>query len=69
MRKREFRHVHRVTRDGFLARVASWSVFAVLPDEEREELLGAVTSMLDAHGIDRLDLRYRTDTYRARARL
>jgi SAM-dependent methyltransferase len=68
VRKREFRHVHQVTRDGFLARVASWSVFAVLPDEEREGLLGTVRSMLDAHGIDQLDLRYRTDTYRARAR-
>jgi ubiquinone/menaquinone biosynthesis C-methylase UbiE len=68
VRKREFRHVHRVTREGFLARVASWSVFAVLPDEEREELLASVTRMLDAHGIERLDLAYRTDTYRARTR-
>jgi SAM-dependent methyltransferase len=68
VRKREFRHVHRVTRDGFLARVASWSVFAVLPDAERDELLGAVAGLLDGRGIDELDLRYRTDTYRTRAR-
>jgi ubiquinone/menaquinone biosynthesis C-methylase UbiE len=68
VRKREFRHVHRVSRDGFLARVASWSVFAVLPEREREELLGAVAALLDRRGISRLDLRYRTDTYRARAR-
>jgi SAM-dependent methyltransferase len=65
VRKREFRHVHRVTREGFLARVASWSVFAVLPDAEREELLGAVGGLLDERGISELDLRYRTDTYRA----
>ena len=68
VRKREFRHAHHVTRDGFLARVASWSVFAVLPDDDREELLSAVVAMLAAHGIDELDLHYRTDTYRARTR-
>jgi len=68
VRKREFRHAHHVTRDGFLARVASWSVFAVLPDDDREELLSAVAAMLAAHGIDELDLHYRTDTYRARTR-
>jgi SAM-dependent methyltransferase len=68
VRKREFRHVHRVTRDGFLARAASWSVLAVLPDAEREELLANVAGLLDERGIDELELRYRTDTYRARAR-
>jgi SAM-dependent methyltransferase len=68
VRKREFRHVHRVSRDGFLARAASWSVFAVLPGPEREELLGAVAGLLDERGISEVELRYRTDTYRARAR-
>jgi len=68
VRKREFRHVHRVTRDGFLARVASWSMFAVLPEPEREGLLAAVAGLLDRHGIDQVDLRYRTDTYGCRAR-
>jgi SAM-dependent methyltransferase len=67
VRKREFRHVHRVTREGFLARVASWSVFAVLPAPAREELLGAVAGLLDRRGIGELGLRYRTDTYCARA--
>jgi len=43
-------------------------VFAVLPDDEREQLLGSVSRMLDGHGIDRLDLAYRTDAYRARTR-
>lgn len=68
VRKREFRHVHRVTRDGFLARTASWSVFAVLPDAEREKLLAGVAALLDDRGITELELRYRTDTYRARGR-
>jgi hypothetical protein len=68
VRKREFRHFHQVTREGFLARIASWSVFAVLPDREREELLGVVAGLLDERGISELELRYRTDTYVARAR-
>jgi SAM-dependent methyltransferase len=68
VRKREFRHVHRVTRDGFLARVASWSVFAVLPEAERDEVLRTVAGLLTRRGIGELDLRYRTDTYRVHAR-
>jgi SAM-dependent methyltransferase len=67
VRKREFRHVHRVGREEFLARVASWSVVAVLPEERRSELLAEVGAMLDGRGLTMLDLRYRTDTYRARA--
>lgn len=67
VRKREFRHVHRVTGAEFLARVASWSVVAVLPDDGRAAVLGEVGQMLAGHGVTALDLRYRTDTYRARA--
>jgi SAM-dependent methyltransferase len=67
-RKREFRHVHHVSRTEFLARVASWSVFAALPDDDRRDRLGELDAMLDARGIAEVDLRYRTDTYRARAR-
>jgi SAM-dependent methyltransferase len=68
VRKREFRHVHRVSRDEFLDRVASWSVFAVLPDDDRKAALAEVAAALAAHGVSALDLRYRTDTYRTRAR-
>ena len=64
VRKREFRHVHRVSRDEFLARVASWSVVAVLPGDRRSEILNEVGEMLDGRGLGTLDLRYRTDTYR-----
>jgi SAM-dependent methyltransferase len=67
-RKREFRHVHHATRAEFLARVASWSVFAALPDEDRRRRLGELEAVLDAAGVAEVDLRYRTDAYRARAR-
>jgi hypothetical protein len=52
----------------FLARVASWSVFAVLPEAERDEVLRTVAGLLTRRGIGELDLRYRTDTYRVHAR-
>lgn len=65
--KREFRHIHRVGREEFLARVASWSVFAVLPEARRSDLLAEVGATLDGRGVTVLDLRYRTDTYRTRA--
>jgi SAM-dependent methyltransferase len=65
--KREFRHVHRVGREEFVARVASWSVFAVLPEARRSDLLAEVGAMLDGRGLTMLDLPYRTDTYRTRA--
>jgi SAM-dependent methyltransferase len=67
VRRREFRHVHRVSRDEFLARVASWSVVAVLPEERRSEMLGEVGAMLDSRGLTALHLRYRTDTHQTRA--
>ena len=67
VRKREFRHVHRVGSAEFLARVASWSVVAVLPDDERAEVLAEVGELLSRHRVTALELRYRTDAYRARA--
>lgn len=67
-RKREFRHVHHVSRSEFLARVASWSVFAALADDDRRTRLHELESVLAAQRRSELDLRYRTDTYRARAR-
>lgn len=67
LRKREFRHVHRVGSDEFVARVASWSVVAILPDEPRSELLAEVGDMLDGRGLTALDLRYRADAYRTSA--
>jgi SAM-dependent methyltransferase len=67
-RKREFRHVHHVTRAEFLARVESWSVLAALADEDRRGRLDELAGALAAQGVAELDLRYRTDTYRARSR-
>jgi SAM-dependent methyltransferase len=66
VRKLEFRHIHRVSREEFLARVASWSVVAVLPGDRRSEMLAEVGEILDGRGLGTLDLRYRTDTYRVR---
>jgi len=66
VRKREFRHVHRVSREEFLARVASWSVVAVLPGDRRSEVLAEVGEILDGRGLGTLDLRYRTDANRVR---
>ncbi len=62
----EFRHVHRVTRPQFLARVASWSVVAVLPPAGRAAVLADVDELLGSARVTDLDLRYRTDAYRAR---
>jgi SAM-dependent methyltransferase len=67
VRKREFRHVHSADRAEFLARVASWSVVAVLPEDGRAEVLAEVEALLARHRVTQLDLRYRTDAYRARA--
>jgi SAM-dependent methyltransferase len=67
-RKREFRHVHHVTPAEFVARAASWSVVAALPEDERRGLLREVEAVLEAHRVAALDLRYRTDAYRARVR-
>ncbi|HEY3765786.1 MAG TPA: class I SAM-dependent methyltransferase [Gaiellales bacterium] len=67
-RKREFRHVQRATRAEFLARVASWSVVAVMPEDARTTILEELDGDLAARRIAALDLRYRTDTYRALAR-
>jgi SAM-dependent methyltransferase len=65
VRARRFRHVHRVDREAFLARVASWSVVAVLPVPERAVVLGEIGAELDRLGVAELALRYRTDTYAA----
>jgi SAM-dependent methyltransferase len=67
LQKREFRHIHRVSPGEFLARVASWSVVAILPEARRERVLGDVRAILAGHGVTMLDLDYRTDTYATRA--
>jgi SAM-dependent methyltransferase len=63
----ETRHVHRLTPEGVLARVASVSFVASLPEAERQRLFADVRDLLAADpetcGREELELPYRTDVY------
>ncbi|HSE80464.1 MAG TPA: class I SAM-dependent methyltransferase [Gaiellaceae bacterium] len=63
----ESRHVHRLTPDGVIARVASVSFVATLPEPERERVLAEVRGLLatdpETRGRADLDFPYRTDVY------
>ena len=65
-------HVHRLTPDGVVARVASVSFIAALPDAEREAVLSEVRGLVatDPGTRDRaqIELPYKTDVYWARSR-
>jgi SAM-dependent methyltransferase len=62
-----FRHVHRLTTDGVVARVASVSFIAVLGDPERDAVITSVRELLerdpDTRGRAEVDLAYRTDVH------
>jgi SAM-dependent methyltransferase len=66
----ELRHLHRVTPEDVVARVASVSFIAALPAAEREAILGEVRVLLtsdpDTRERARIDLPYRTEIYWAR---
>jgi SAM-dependent methyltransferase len=68
----EVRHVHRIPPEGVVARVASVSFVAALPEAEREQVLAEVRTLLatdpETRGREELGLPYRTDVYWARAR-
>jgi SAM-dependent methyltransferase len=61
----EVRHVHRLTLDGVIARVASVSFIAALPQPEREAVLAEVRDLLatdpKTRGRAEVELPYRTD--------
>lgn len=63
----ETSHVHRLSPEGVVARVASVSFVAALPDPERERVLAQVRNLLatdpDTQGRAELELPYRTDVY------
>ena len=63
----EYRHVHRLSPEGVVARVASVSFVATLPELERERVLGEVKELLatdpDTRGRAEIELPYRTDVY------
>jgi SAM-dependent methyltransferase len=57
----ELRHVHRLTPEGVVARVASVSFVAALPRGEREALLGEVRKLVATER--EVELPYKTDVY------
>ena len=65
---RRFEHVQRLSRDGYVALVSSFSFVAALEDAERARLLEGVAEVLERHGVDELDQRWRTDLYVTRRR-
>lgn len=61
-----FSHEQRLDRDGLLALVASRSYVAVLPQEQRADLLAAAGAIYDAHAeADSLVLTYSTVCFRS----
>jgi hypothetical protein len=62
-----FRHVHALSPEGVVERVASVSFVATLPDAERAAVLEEVRALLAAHpataGKGELPLAYLTDVY------
>ena len=62
-----FRHVHRLTREGVVARVASVSFVAALREAERAAVLDRVRELFDGdpdtRGRAEIELPYRTDVY------
>jgi SAM-dependent methyltransferase len=67
LERAEFRLEHELTPDGVVARVASVSFIAALPDEAREDVLGQVRKLLvedpETRGRGTVVLPYRTDVY------
>ena len=63
----QFRLEHELTPDGVVARVASVSFVAALPDAARDEVLGQVRELLaeepETRGRAKVVLPYRTDVY------
>lgn len=68
LEQRSFEHVQRMTRDGYLAFVGSWSFVGAMDEEPRAELLADIGAILDRHGADEFEQRWRTDVYLTRRR-
>jgi SAM-dependent methyltransferase len=66
---RELEHVQRMTADGYLAFVSSWSFVGVLEEEPRAKLLFDVRAVLDRHGVEEFDQRWRTDLHLTKLRV
>jgi SAM-dependent methyltransferase len=72
LHRAEVAHVHHLTPDGVVARVASVSFIAALPAPERERVLGEVRELLatdpDTRDRAQIELPYRTEVFWTRAR-
>jgi SAM-dependent methyltransferase len=72
LRYAEARHVHRLTPEGVVARVASVSFVATLSQAERDGVLAQVRELLAAgpvtRGREEIALPYRTDVYWTKSR-
>lgn len=70
LRHAETRHVHRLSPEGVVARVASVSFVAALPVDERGRVLAEVRELLatdpQTRGREEVELPYRTDVYWAK---
>ena len=70
LRHAETRHVHRLSPEGVVARVASVSFVAALPEDERRRVLAEVREFVatdpQTRGREELELPYRTDVYWAK---
>jgi SAM-dependent methyltransferase len=72
LRFAEFRHVHRLEPEAVVARVASVSFVAALPEHDRADVLARVRTLLardpTTRGRDVVELPYRTDVWWCAAR-
>ncbi len=67
LRRAEFRHVHRLEPEAVVARVASVSFVAALPESDRATVLARVRALLGSDSVTRgrvmVELPYRTDVW------
>jgi SAM-dependent methyltransferase len=68
LRRTEVPFVHRTDREGQLAYYASISFVGALPSPRRARVLDSLAAVLDRHGIDRVEIRYRAELWVTRRR-
>ncbi|HYW28277.1 MAG TPA: methyltransferase domain-containing protein [Gaiellales bacterium] len=65
---RSFPHVVHTDIAGFVLMVSTWSFVAALPEHARELLAADLTQIMERAGVDRVELKLRTDVHLTRAR-
>jgi SAM-dependent methyltransferase len=63
-----FEHAQELTRERYVDFVSSFSFVAALEDERRAAFLASIRDVLDRHGVDSIEQRWRTDLYLTRRR-